>query len=217
MATIKYLGHSCFLVTTQAGVRIMTDPYEAGGFGGGIGYRPIRDEADVVLVTHEHADHDHVQGVPGRPVVLRGSGSAHGLEFRAVPSLHGRPGGQDRGGNRLFVWEADGLRFCHLGDLGFLLEEQQLAALGKVDVLFVPVGGHFTLDPVQASEVARQLGARLILPMHYRTAKFSGPLAPVEDFLRLHERVVRGETSSWEVEPESLPVEPTVVALPPAN
>ena len=217
MPTIKYEGHACFLITTDGGVRIMTDPYEAGGFGGAITYGPITDDADVVLVTHEHGDHNFVQGVPGHPVALRESGSAAGLDFRAVAALHGRPDGQDRGGNLLFRWEAEGLRFCHLGDLGFPLDATQVAALAPVDMVFVPVGGKFTLDAAGAHQVAAQLQARVAIPMHYATGRTGFPLAPVDDFLREARHVLRVGGSEWSVSASDLPEAGTVVVLEPAN
>lgn len=217
MATIKYWGHSCFLITTADDVRILCDPYEAGGFGGTLNYAPVTDEADVVLVTHEHGDHNHVAGLPGSPLVLRGNGVVRGISFLAIPAPHGRPGGQDRGEIRLFAWEADGLRFCHLGDLGTLLTDKQVAALGPVDVLFVPVGGFFTLDAAQAHQVAAQLGARVVLPMHYRTPRLNFPpeaeIQPLEGFIAGQEHVVYVGGPTWKVTPESLPGEPTIVVL----
>jgi L-ascorbate metabolism protein UlaG (beta-lactamase superfamily) len=242
MPTIKYEAHACFLITTDGGVRILTDPYESGGFGGAITYGPIRDEADVVLVTHEHGDHNYVAGVPGDPVVVRETEGLEGVEFQAVPSRHGRPGlgdilqliravlrvrvirslhgrsdGQDRGGNRIFVWEADGVRFCHLGDLGFLLDAEQVAALAPVDVVFVPVGGRVTLDAAGAHLVVAQLQARAAIPMHYATGRTSFPLAPVDDFVAAAPNVIRVGGSEWSVSAGTLPESGTVVLLDPAN
>jgi L-ascorbate metabolism protein UlaG (beta-lactamase superfamily) len=217
MPTIKYEGHACFLITTDGGVRIITDPYEAGGFGGAIAYGPISDAADVVLVTHEHGDHNYVAGVPGHPVALRASGAAGGVEFRAVAALHGRPDGQDRGGNLLFRWESDGVRFCHLGDLGFLLDAGQVAALAPVDVVFVAVGGRVTLDGASAHQVVAQLQARVAIPMHYATGRTGFPLDPVDDFLRDARQVVRVGGAEWQVSAATLPETPTVVVLEAAN
>jgi L-ascorbate metabolism protein UlaG (beta-lactamase superfamily) len=239
--TIKFEGHACFLITTDDGVRVLTDPYEPGGFGGAFAYGPITDAADVVLVTHEHGDHNYVQGVPGEPVVVRESEVQEGVEFEAVPSRHGRPGlgdilqiiravlrvrvipslhgrpdGQDRGGNRIFVWEADGVRFCHLGDLGFLLDAEQVAALAPVDVAFVPVGGKFTLDAAGAHQVVAQLQARVAIPMHYATDKVNFPIGKVDDFLREAKSVIRVGGSEWSVSASSLPEAGTVVVLEPA-
>jgi L-ascorbate metabolism protein UlaG (beta-lactamase superfamily) len=217
MPTIKYEAHACFLITTDGGVRIVTDPYEAGGFGGAITYGPIEDAADVVLVTHEHGDHNFVAGIPGEPVALRESGEAAGLRFQAVPALHGRPEGQDRGPNQLFRWEADGISFCHLGDLGFPLDAAQEAALAPVDVVFVPVGGKFTLDAVAAHQVATQLQARAAIPMHFATGRTSFPLDTVDDFVSQAQNVIRVGASDWTVSASTLPEIGTVVVLEPAN
>ncbi len=217
MPTIKYEGHACFLITTDAGLRIMVDPYDLETRGDSFGYGPIRDPADVVLITHEHADHNGPGGVPGSPVVLRETGTAGGVFFEAVTAPHGRPGGQDRGNIRLFRWDADGLRFCHLGDLGELLTPEQVASLGPVDVLFVPVGGHFTVDATGAHQVARQLQARVIIPMHYRPPGSGFPVAGVEPFLAQAADLLEVGAPEWTVTAATLPEAETVVALTPAN
>jgi L-ascorbate metabolism protein UlaG (beta-lactamase superfamily) len=217
MAKIKYWGHSCFLITTTEGLRILVDPYEAGAFGGAIGYAPVTDEVDVVLVTHEHGDHNYVAGLPGNPLVLRANGVVRGVSFVSLTARHGKPGGQDRGENRIFTWEADGVRFCHTGDLGHTFSEEQVKLLGRVDVLFVPVGGFFTIDAATAHQVAEQLQARVIIPMHFKTARLNFPLdMPIETeeaFVAGQPHVLRVGGSTWEVSRESLPAEPTIVVL----
>ncbi len=217
MPTIKYEGHSCFLITAETGVRVMVDPYDWGSYGDSFVYGPITDAADVVLITHEHRDHDGADSLTGSPAVLRGSGTAAGLQFHTLEAAHGRPGGQDRGNIRIFYWEMDGLRFCHLGDLGFPLTPEQATALGPVDVLFVPVGGHFTLDAVGAHQVAAQLSARVTLPMHYRTARTTFPIAGIEEYVQGAARVLEVGGPEWTVAAANLPAPGTVVVLTPAN
>jgi L-ascorbate metabolism protein UlaG (beta-lactamase superfamily) len=172
---------------------------------------------DVVLVTHEHADHNFVAGLEGSPLVLRANAVVRGISFVALTARHGKPGGQDRGENRVFFWEADGIRFCHAGDLGHLLTEEQVALLGPVDVLFVPVGGFFTMDAAMAHQVAEQVQARAIIPMHFKTDRLkfppNMPVAPVDDFLAGQERVIRVGGSTWQVSQDSLPAKPTIVVL----
>ena len=217
MPTIKYEGHACFLMTTDAGLRIMVDPYDTGAFGGSFGYGAITDPADVVLITHEHRDHNGAGGIPGSPVVLRKTGTVEGISFQTVEAPHGRPDGQDRGNIRIFAWEADGLRWCHLGDLGVPLTAGQVEDIGPVDVLFVPVGGHFTLDAAGAHQVAEQVQARVSIPMHYRTERTIFPIAGVEEFLAGAERVLQVGGAEWTVRADTLPEVGTVVVLNPAN
>jgi L-ascorbate metabolism protein UlaG (beta-lactamase superfamily) len=217
MPTIKYEGHACFLITTETGSRVMVDPYDFGAYGDSFGYGPITDPAEVVLITHEHRDHDGAGSITGSPVVLRQGGTAGGIDFHVVEAPHGQPGGEDRGNIRIFFWRTDGLRFCHLGDLGAPLEPEQAESIGPVDVLFIPVGGRFTIDAAEAHQVARQLQARVVLPMHYATARTTFPLAPVDDFLQGAAHVLRVGASEWAVTADTLPEVETVVVLTPAN
>ena len=96
--TIKFLGHATFLITSEDGLRIMTDPYDPGGYGGQFRYRPITDAADIVTVSHDHADHNYPQGVPGSPVALTSSGEVRGISFEVIESYHDDAQGARRSG-----------------------------------------------------------------------------------------------------------------------
>ncbi len=215
--TIKFLGHACFLITSSEGVRIMTDPYEPGGFGGQIGYGPITDEADIVLVSHDHADHNYVQGVPGNPTAVKGLQQAEGISFQATDSFHDDTSGSQRGANVIFSFEVDGIRVCHLGDLGHAFTEQQVSSIKPVDVLLVPVGGTFTVDAQGADQVVGQLQPKLVIPMHYKTGKVALPIAPVDEFLAGKDNVERLESSSVELSPEHIRPPQRIIVLQPAN
>jgi len=216
---IRFLGHAAFLITTGEGTKIVTDPYEPGGFGGGIRYGPLTEPADVVVVSHDHADHNFVKMVPGNPALVKGTEdqSVRGVSFRALATWHDAAGGRQRGQNMVWVIEADGLRICHLGDLGHALDDDQVAALGEVDVLLIPVGGTFTVDATGATEVVNQVRPRIAIPMHYKTPKLGFDLAGVEQFLSGKSRVrPRTAGSEIEVTKDTLPEPTEVVVLEPA-
>jgi L-ascorbate metabolism protein UlaG (beta-lactamase superfamily) len=122
---VKWLGHSCFLVISKGGVRIITDPYAVGG---GINYSPIKETADIVVVTHGHDDHSNVSAVQGEPEVVRGDGTktARGIQFRGVASSHDDSHGAQRGPNTIFCFTIDDINLCHLGDLGHVLSPGQV-------------------------------------------------------------------------------------------
>ncbi len=216
---IEFLGHASFLITTGNGTRIVTDPYEPGGYGGAIGYGPLGGPADVVTVSHGHADHNYVQMVEGSPTVISEprEQKAGGVKFRPVATYHDPSGGSERGENLVWVMEADGLRVCHLGDLGHPLRDDQVAAIGEVEVLMVPVGGTFTVDAKGAGEVVEAVRPRIAIPMHFKTDKVTFPLARVGDFLAGKERVRRVGGSVIEVTRESLPEPTEIVVLEPAR
>jgi L-ascorbate metabolism protein UlaG (beta-lactamase superfamily) len=181
---VTWFGHSCFLVT-DGETRVVIDPFDPS-----VGYPVPSVEADVVLVSHGHGDHSNVSAVKGSPIVFRTAGEheAHRVHFTAIPAFHDEASGSKRGGNLIFAWEMGGFRIVHCGDLGTTLSDQQIAALGKPDVLFVPVGGFYTIDPAQAKQVAEQLSTRVAFPMHYLTDtmdKSRFPLSTVSEFLGL--------------------------------
>ena len=175
--TIRYFGWSFFLVTTADGLRIAIDPF------GNIDYPLPTVEADVVLVTHEHGDHNNVGLIRGTPRVHRGlaPGAADwnriyerigGTLIYAVPAFHDDVQGTSaRGLDTIFVIDSGGVRIAHLGDLGQPeLSEGQLRALGALDILMIPVGaGPFTVTPAQATAVAAQIRPKIVIPMHYKT------------------------------------------------
>jgi L-ascorbate metabolism protein UlaG (beta-lactamase superfamily) len=160
-------------------------------------------EADMVLVTHEHLDHNGIGAVGGDPVILRSTAgrleSPIG-EVVAVASEHDDVAGTRRGPNTLFAFTFGGRRVAHLGDLGqAVLRPEQAAALGTVDLLFVPVGGGPTIGAQQASEIARTLGARVIVPMHYRTERIDF-LEPVDAFAALAQRTRELDAAVFDLE-----------------
>ena len=217
--TIKYIGHATFLITTAGGLRIIMDPYEAGAFGGALGYKACTDPADVVTVSHEHADHNYVNGVHGSPVILRGAGTVQGVRFEVVSAHHDTSGGKERGEDRLFKFSADGITIAHLGDLGHVLTSQQVAELKPVDVLLVPVGGTFTVDAKAAWELIKLVGPKVVIPMHFRTDRTSLPLARVDEFLRLagDTPVEKVEGSSVELSAANVGDALRVIVLDPSN
>lgn len=213
---VQWLGHACFLITSAKGTRIITDPYTPGDM---FRYGPVDEFADLVLVSHDHFDHNNVAGVKGKPQVVKGAGKhqAAGIDILGLATYHDQAQGSQRGNNTVFVFTVDGVRMCHLGDLGHSLSPAQLQEAGKVDVLFLPVGAGPTLSLAQAGEVSGQLQPKLIIPMHFQTGKVGFPLASAEDFLSQHTSVRRLHDSQVEVQPGQLPKATEVVLLQPAR
>jgi len=212
---VKWLGHACFLITSKSGLKAITDPYAVGG---GIDYSPIKEMADVVVVSHEHGDHNNVSAVQGKPEVVKGSGTkiAKGIRFKGVATFHDGSQGTQRGPNTVFCFTVDDIRLCHLGDLGHLLSPGQVTEIGAVDILLVPVGGFFTIDAVVAGRVCDQLKPRVVIPMHFKTPKCAYPIAGVEEFLKGKKGVRKVAGSDVEVEREDLPTGTEIVLLQPA-
>ena len=212
---IKWLGHSCFLITSKEGTRVITDPYAVGG---GINYSPIEETADVVVVSHGHGDHSNVSAVQGQPEVVRGDGTktAKSIQFKGVATYHDASQGKQRGPNTVFCFTIDGIKLCHLGDLGHVLDPQQVTEIDSVDILLVPVGGYFTIDASEASQLCNQLKPKLVIPMHFKTPKCAYPIADVEDFIRGKKDVRSVAGSELDLEQEKLPAATEIVVLQPA-
>jgi L-ascorbate metabolism protein UlaG (beta-lactamase superfamily) len=184
---VKLLGHSAFVLTSDSGARVLTDPYRSGCFDGAVRYKPIKERVDIVTASHEHDDHFCLEGLPEgfETVTEPGRHEIKGLVITGIKTYHDTSEGKERGRNVIFVIEIDGLRVCHLGDLGHTLSADTIQAIGDVDVLLLPVGGHFTIGPREAVEVMSSLSPGLTIPMHYKTDVLDFPIKPVEDFLSL--------------------------------
>ncbi len=212
---IKWLGHSCFLITSNEGLRVITDPYAVGG---GIDYSPVKETADIVVVSHDHGDHNNVSTVQGKPEVVNGSGTktVKGIQFRGIATYHDSSQGKQRGPNTTFCFTVDNIKLCHLGDLGHVLSPGQINEIGGVDILFIPVGGFFTIDAANASQVCAQLKPEVIIPMHFKTPNCAYPIASVDDFLRGKNNVREVGSSEAEFELDKLPSTSEIVVLKPA-
>ena len=215
---ITWYGHASFLLTTAQGIKIITDPYEPGAYDGGIAYGPITDEADIVSVSHDHADHNYVKGLAGNPTVITGEGKheVKGIVFEGVSTYHDDSQGTERGGNTIFTIIADGMRVCHLGDLGHLLNDKELQQIGQVDCLLIPVGGFFTIGPQEARQVVDQLQPQVTIPMHFKTDKCGFPIASVDQFVEGAQQVQRLDTSTFTFSKEELETGGGIVVLQPA-
>ena len=213
---VKWLGHASFMITSDAGTKIITDPYTTGGR---FQYDEIEESADIVTVSHEHGDHNNAAAVQGNPEVIRGAGAKEvkGIKFNGTPSYHDDAGGSARGSNVIFCFEVDGIKVCHLGDLGHRLSDEQVAELGKIDILLIPVGGNFTIDAKVATEVGSKLAPKVIMPMHYRNDRCSGfPVSGVDDFLQGKAGVSKPDASEVEFKQGELPATTQISVLQPA-
>jgi len=212
---VKWYGHAAFLVTSDEGTKIIIDPYEPGAFGGQLSYGKIKDQADIVLTSHDHADHNDTAGLPGTPQAVKGSGprTIKGISVKGVSTYHDPSKGSERGANTVFTIKVNQIQLCHLGDLGHLLSDKELAEIGPVDILLIPVGGFFTIDPKEATRVAEQIKPRVLIPMHFKTEKCGFSIAPVEDFLKGKTNIKRPKTSEVTFNKATLPKQMEIVVL----
>ncbi len=210
---IKWLGHSCFVLETKDGIKILTDPYESGGYGGAVGYGKIDEEANIVTVSHSHADHNSVESVPGKFDVVKDESQRNfnGINIRGVKTFHDNCGGKARGENIVYVIEAEGLNICHLGDLGEVLSDEKAQEIGSIDILMIPVGGHFTIGPADADAVAEKLDPKIVIPMHYKTEVLDFPIAPVDEYLENKKSFE--VLDSYEIEFSTLPAEKKIIVF----
>ena len=203
---VEWFGQSAFYLGGEQG-SVAIDPFgdmSALGRDRGIqwDYPAIADvEPDLLLITHEHADHNAVDAIDGEPAVLRSTAGTLDSplgEVTAIASEHDDVAGTQRGPNTIFVFTLEGVRACHMGDFGQSgLREEQAAAIGDVDLLIVPVGGGLTIGAEQASLIAERLSPRWVVPMHYRTPRISF-LEPVDAFLDKAGLVERVESNAFD-------------------
>jgi L-ascorbate metabolism protein UlaG (beta-lactamase superfamily) len=207
---LTWLGQSGFILETAAGTRIVMDPIPKG-----LGYDlPVGLKADAITISHEHPDHNNVGLVVNKARVLRGltadkkgwtkiDEKVKDVGIRSVGVYHDDKRGAERGLNTVFIFDVGGLRIAHLGDLGHLLTDDQLSAIGSVDVVLVPVGGVYTIDAYQATRVVDQLHPRLVVvPMHYKTPPLTiKELDPVDEFLERKANVRHEPTNTLELTP----------------
>jgi L-ascorbate metabolism protein UlaG (beta-lactamase superfamily) len=216
---IRWFGQSAFLLS--GGQRVFIDPFgdmsAARAHGRQFDYPAIDAEADLLLVTHDHIDHNGVDAIGGDPVVIgpkAGRFESPVGEVVGIASEHDDAAGTARGPNTIFRFELDGIRFAHLGDFGQpALRPEQREAIGEIDVLFVPAGGGPTIGGQAAADVVRSIAPRLVIPMHYRTPAIDF-LDPPDEFLAALDLPVT-EAESSEVEIDGL--EGVVLFAPPAS
>ncbi len=202
---IRWHGHACFEIAN--GKIIVIDPHD----GTSIGIPPPKVKADIILITHEHFDHNQARVVEKpESVVVRESKELGEIKIEAINAFHDKSNGMKRGEIKIFKIEYGGMKFCHLSDLGHPLDDETIAKIGSVDILFIPVGGVFTIDAKEAAEISRKVKTKVIVPMHYKIEGLSLPIERIDDFLEIIEFPVRYVANEIEIEREDLPSEKEV-------
>ena len=191
---IQWLGHSCFRVECQ-GYVIVLDPFSPGSVPGCKDIQNV--EADQVLCSHEHGDHNYRAGV-----ILREDGPENPFTVTALPWYHDGQQGAQRGPNTIYVLEAQGLRVAHFGDVGCMPSQEVLDQLQNLDAIMLPVGGHFTVGPQEAMDIVKAIQPRVVIPMQYRSDEFGFEvLGTVGAFLDVCGKWVHCDTDTLEVTP----------------
>jgi len=207
MLQIRWHGHSCWEITNNK--TLVTDPHD----GRSIGIPAPNVAGDIILVSHDHYDHNSVKTVEknGSKIITDPrKRTINNVEIRGIESYHDESRGAKRGSNLIFKFKIDNIRFCHLGDLGHDLDEDSIKSIGEVDVLFIPIGGTFTVNDKQAWEIIKQIKPKIIVPMHYKIGGLSLPIAGIDAFLEQNPYKVLPVGNEIEIDKEELPDEPEV-------
>lgn len=212
---LKFLAHAAFLFTSDKDTKILIDPYEPGGFEGALNYAPIDEQADAILVSHQHADHNYIAEHHKEAAMFDQVGE---FEFKDVKilgfhSYHDEEKGAKLGENIIFVVKIDDITICHLGDLGHKLSVVDAELMGDIDILLLPVGGLYTINAEVATDVMQTLKPKICIPMHYKSKKISVEFAPIDDFLVEKENVKKLPQSEIELEYKNLPSNPEIWVL----
>lgn len=209
---IKYLGHSSFVLRSSK-ASVITDPFDIAMTG--LKFPAV--SSDIVTISHDHDDHSKSSIVGGSPVVfdMPGEYEVLGIRIYGYPTFHDNKNGSERGMNTVFKFVIDEVKILHCGDLGHVFSEDQLSQIGSVDVLLIPVGGHFTIGAEEGAKVVSQIEPSIVVPMHFKTERHSSSfdsLSTIDDFVKQ-----MGGTAVQEkklvVKPDGLAEETKVVAL----
>lgn len=209
---IKWFGQSCFLLTSMAGVGVLMDPFKADSY---LSYAQVKQPADIVTVSHEHFDHNYLADIPGQYEVLKGGVDRiiSGISIKGIKAFHDDSLGKERGVNTVFCVNMDGINICHLGDLGHRLSSSEIAAVGKVDILLVPVGGVFTIDCEVAARVCQDINPQVVIPMHYKTDRCQFLQWTADDFIKGKPNARKLDSSEVEFSSGSLPSGMEIIIL----
>lgn len=204
MLQIRWHGHSCFEITDD--VVIVTDPHD----GKSIGIQPPSVMGDIILVSHDHYDHNSVKTVEkeGAKVVTdTRKRNISNVEIKGIESFHDGFKGAKRGSNVIYIFDIDGIKFCHLGDLGHMLDNEIIKKIGNIDILFIPIGGTFTIDAEEAWSIVKKINPKITVPMHYKTGGLSLPISGIDPFLDISKYKVIKVGNEIDIEKEDLPEE----------
>lgn len=180
---IRWFGHSFFQIITKEKISIVIDPFSET-----IGLKVPKVEADILLITHSHQDHNNKKAIKGNYFLIEEPGEYEikNVFIQGILSFHDKKEGKERGENIMYKILAEEISLLHLGDFGQEdLEKEQLEKIKQIDILMVPVGGVFTIGPKEAKKIVERIRPKIILPMHYKLPNLKIKLEPVENFLSL--------------------------------
>jgi L-ascorbate metabolism protein UlaG (beta-lactamase superfamily) len=213
---ITWLGHSCFQLRGK-NVILITDPVTPRQEISEEVSRLSKTNATIVTISHDHPGHNYVQGVGGKPRVVRGPGEYEisDVLITGVSSFHDDEHGKKQGRNTIYIIHMDDLVICHLGDLGHSLQEQQLEEVADADVLLLPIGGGNSINATQAAEIISQVEPRVVIPMHYHPEQSEGRPAQLDKFCREMGVEAVEPQPKFTITKSSLPATMQVVLLTP--
>ena len=207
MLQIRWHGHACFEITND--LTLVTDPHD----GKSIGIHAPNVTGDIILISHDHYDHNSAKSVEkdGSKIVTDGrKRTISNIDIYGVDSFHDEERGAKRGSNIMYKFTVDDIKFCHLGDLGHDIDDETVEKIGDVDILFVPIGGTFTVDDKQAWNVINKIKPKIVVPMHYKIGGLSLPIAGIDQFLAQAKQKVIHVGNEIDIEKEDLPAEPEI-------
>ena len=205
---ISWLGHSCFQLRGK-NVTLITDPFSPQ-----LEHSLGKINAPIVTISHNHPGHNFAGGVDGDPRIVRGPGEYEisDVLITGVASYHDNKHGQELGRNTIYVIHMDDLIVCHLGDLGHILQEEQLEEVADADVLLIPIGGQHTINATQAAEVISQVEPHIVIPMHYSPSIDDAP-NPLDKFCREMGIEALNPQPKLTISRNALPTETQVIIL----
>jgi len=212
---IIWHGQSFFEIITKdregKELKIVVDPFDES-----IGLKIPKTEAQILLITHQHSDHNNKKAISGSPFLVEEPGEyeINGVYIQGIPAFHDDSQGEERGVVTIYVIEAEGIKICHLGDLGQKeLTPEQLDQIGNVDILMVPVGGVYTIGAKGASRIISQIEPKLVIPMHYQVPKLELKLNSLEQFLKEMGSPAVEIQKKLKIKDSDLPKEKTEIAV----
>lgn len=200
---ITWLGHSCFLIESSLGKKILIDPYSHA-----LGNSPYKGSVDILTISHDHFDHNYINDLNPGFITLNSPSifQSDSVKIQGFPSYHDNVNGFKRGNNVIFVYEIDNFRLCHLGDLGHMLKDEVIDLIGSLDVLFIPIGSNFTLSSEVAYNLCMKIKSKLVIPMHYKTSTIIYPVQGIENFIALMKNAMRLNSNTLIIDEATLGV-----------